>query len=166
VLWHERPAIGSADYTPDAGHDGRTEPVGIVCFSPTSLDDENRREKFGGKRFSPAVVNKWFSFASRVVIDPRYRGAGIAAEMFREACRIHADLDSVKYIEAKTSMGSVNHFIPAAGFERMGIQSQLDQDIGDRAGGLLEKMNQDTHRFRKIHKYIMDTEDEFDISVR
>jgi GNAT superfamily N-acetyltransferase len=73
-------------------------PIGIVMFSPPALGDEQRHEAFG-RVLSPSVINKWFSMASRVVLDPRYRGAGIAATTLRDACRHHADLDEVRYIE-------------------------------------------------------------------
>jgi GNAT superfamily N-acetyltransferase len=160
VLWHEHDR---------AGTDGAT-PVGIVTFGPTSLDDPQRREVFGDQRFSPSVVNKWFSACQRVVLDPRYRGAGLAAQMLRTACRTHADLDAVKYIEAKTSMGAINRFNQAAGFDLIGTSNQMDQPIGGMAEGTLTgSMNEAQargDRIRRIYKFMMDTEDEFGISVR
>jgi GNAT superfamily N-acetyltransferase len=141
-----------------------------VTFGPTSLDDPERRELFGDRRFSPAVVNKWFSAVQRVVIDPRYRGAGIAARMLRTACRKHAELDGRKYLEAKTSMGAINRFNQAAGFDLIGSKNQMDGEIGGYAEGTMTgSMNREQkagNRIRRIYKFLMDTEDEFGISVQ
>ena len=143
-------------------------PIGIVTFGPPALGDEQRHEAFS-RVLSPSVINKWFSMVSRVVLDPRYRGAGIAATTLRDACRRHADLDNVRYIEAKTSMGTINRFNQAAGFDLIGSTSQIgteaesETSVPDRETTLAYTKHNST--VRRIYKFLMDTEDEFDLSV-
>lgn len=157
ILWHEK------------DDDRGDVPVGYVSFGPPSLASTNRRETFG-KHFDAAVVNKWFSTVTRVVLDPRYRGAGIASTMLRDACTHHAERKSIKYIEAKTSMGAVNRFNQAAGFRLMGTNSQLEQTTGGNGrgagGGAIGESKRDKSReIRQIYEFVMDTEDELGVDI-
>ena len=172
VLWHEQEDERDAfDYaSDDVDEDERVVPIGYVSFGPASLASTNRRKLFG-KHFDPDVVNKWFSNVSRVVLDPRYRGAGIASTMLRESCKAHARRKSVKYIEAKTSMGAVNRFNQAAGFRLIGENDQLEQAVTAGGGTMgLDREDstgevEDRQRIRKIYEFIMDTEDELGVDL-
>lgn len=164
VLWHEK-------QTNVGGENTRQAPIGFVSFSPPSLASTSRHELFG-KHFQPATVNKWFSLVSRVVMDPRYRGAGIASTMLRMSCRAHARRKDVKYIEAKTSMGAVNKFNQAAGFRLIAENDQLGRGAGAGGGTMgvgREKGDSgewdDQKNIRKIYEFIMDTEDELGIKI-
>lgn len=102
----------------------------------------------------------------RIVLDPRYRGAGIAAAMLRAACREHAKRYEVAYIELATSMGSVNHFAESAGFEFVNISRQLGgRGGGSAGGGLMSRGIGDRSDFRNVYQYILDTRKEFDIDL-
>ncbi|MDY6780417.1 MAG: GNAT family N-acetyltransferase [Halobacteria archaeon] len=164
-MWHRK--------DDELADDSRDVPVGYVSIGPPSLASSSRHEAFG-KHFQPDVVNKWFATVTRVVLDPRYRGAGIASTMLRESCRAHARREGTKYLEAKTSMGAVNRFNQSAGFRLIGTNSQLEQGEGAGGGRIGHDREGDTtpdgtrnknQRIRKVYEFIMDTEAELGVDL-
>lgn len=140
--------------------DGDT-PIGIVLFAATSLASSSRSDVFG-KHFTPEVVNKWFSNANRIVLDPRYRGAGVAAKMLRGASYLHAKAENRRYIELKTSMAAVNHFGQAAGYVRVGETDQLAEKSTVGGGAISQSANSDGNpRIRKVVQLLLDANREF-----
>lgn len=89
--------------------------------------------------------------------------------MLRMACRAHAEAYEKKYIEIKTSMGSVNRFSQSAGFSLMGTNDQLAQG-SESGGGNIGSDREDadvdrSRRIRKLYEFILDTEDELGVEL-
>ena len=72
-------------------------------------------------------MNQQLVTLSRVVIDPKYRGAGIASSFVRRCC----ELTGWPWVEALAQMGTVNPFFERAGFQRVGRSRSRK---GDREG--------------------------------
>lgn len=93
-------------------------------FGPPALQSRNRHIAFG-RTLAPQVLNKHFVNVSRVVLDPTYRGCGLAHRMLRTACELYADRKGVRYFEALSSMAHLNRLNAAAGFKTVGTSNML-----------------------------------------
>lgn len=141
--------------------DGET-PVGFVLFGPTALRNKARHDVFG-RVFSPGELNRWFSNAQRIILDPRYRGAGVAADMLRAACKAHAETRGVRYIELITSMGAVNYFGQAAGFKKLDERNQMTGGAGIGGQPRGYGWSGDEVHVRRVHQLMLDAGREFGI---
>src|SRR5690606_4340339 len=96
------------------------EVVGVLVRSLPRLDGSLRDVATGGRyrglrpHERAAMLNREMRVISRVVIDPRYRGLGLAVRLVRHALD-HAE---TPYTEALAAMGRVNPFFERAGMTR------------------------------------------------
>ncbi|MCA8989637.1 MAG: hypothetical protein KDA78_18460, partial [Planctomycetaceae bacterium] len=83
-----------------------------------SLRLRNRFFGLSGKRTSLScrALNGQVLTLSRVVLDPKYRGAGLSSSFVRRSC----ELSGSRFVEAVAEMGRVNPFFERAGFLRVG----------------------------------------------
>jgi len=97
------------------------EPIGICVFGFPALCSSLRNGVFGltGRLTAARArrINRNFASVSRVVLAPRYRGAGIAAAFLRRAC----ELTPWPWIELVSEMANLVPFCQAAGFVRLGL---------------------------------------------
>ncbi|MEM9881708.1 MAG: hypothetical protein AAF800_02175 [Planctomycetota bacterium] len=99
-------------------HPTRGEVVGVLVESLPALSCRMRdwalHERYGG-HLDPGpraqLLNDELRCISRVVIDPRWRGLGLAVRLVREALREPTTL----FTEALAAMGRVNPFFARAG---------------------------------------------------
>jgi len=103
VLWHD------------------ADPIGICVFGFGPLSSSARNRLFGltGKltRRRAKWINRTFASVMRIVLDPRYRGAGIASAFLRRCC----ELATWPWIELVSEMANLVPFCEAAGFKRVGL---------------------------------------------
>ena len=96
------------------------EKVGICIFGfgPLASAQRNRLFGLGGKMSSAraSLINNNFACVSRLVLDPRYRGAGIGGWFLRCAC----EAAPWPWIELISEMANLVPFYQAAGFVRTG----------------------------------------------
>ena len=97
------------------------QPVGICIFGYGPLASSARNRVFGlhGRGLSRHLarqINRDFASVVRLVIDPRYRGAGLAAAFLRRCCQ----LTDWPWIELISQMADLVPFCQAAGFRRVG----------------------------------------------
>lgn len=96
-------------------------PVGVCVFSTPAASLSLRSRYFGltNPRSEPALdaLNRQVWLLSRVVLDPAYRGAGVAAAFVRRAC----ETCPVDWVETLSAMGHANPFFERAGFVRVGV---------------------------------------------
>ncbi|MBW3542540.1 MAG: hypothetical protein KY476_19940 [Planctomycetes bacterium] len=94
--------------------------IGICVFTapPLSLRQRNRFFGLSGRWSSAgiAALNRQLVMLSRVVLDPTFRGAGIAADFIRASCRACP----WPWIETQAEMGRLSPFFEKAGFVRVG----------------------------------------------
>ena len=101
---------------PGLPHD---RPVGVIVYTLPIPEMRLRTlatgDLFSGldRRTKLAVIDKCFRRISRVIIDPRFRGLGLAVRLVRETM---PKLD-VPVIEALAVMGRVNPFFEKAGMK-------------------------------------------------
>ena len=108
-------------------HKPSDEEIGIAIYSYPALQASQRNAVFGRnipfagtKRGdgSQKIRARWFNANFRVlhrlVLDPRFRGAGLGAHLVRETV---GELD-VPFVECFTSLGGYSGFLQAAGFTR------------------------------------------------
>ena len=97
------------------------EPVGICVMGPGALASAARNRLFGldalPPRIAAEIVNRRFVSVTRLVLDPRVRGAGLGALFLRRACR-QAPVD---WVELVAEMGHLARFAESAGFVRVGV---------------------------------------------
>jgi len=93
----------------------KNERIGLIIFGPSALGNSNRSKIFGKIR-SARVINKYFIGISRVVLDPRFRGAGLAGDFIK----LTSHLVPQRYVEIITSLSAVNGFLKHAGFQYIG----------------------------------------------
>jgi ABC-type ATPase with predicted acetyltransferase domain len=97
------------------------EPVGICVFTTPAASLALRTRYFGlsnpRSRVALTALNEQLWLLARVVLHPTYRGAGIAAEFVRTACRSCP----VPWVETLTAMGHANPIFERAGFTRVGV---------------------------------------------
>ena len=111
LLWHGREAIG----------------ICVFGFGPLASAARNRIFALKGAmtRARAMQINRNFACVSRLVLAPRYRGAGLAAAFLRRCCR----LARWPWIELVSEMGALVPFCQKAGFRRIGVVG------APRAGG-------------------------------
>lgn len=91
--------------------------AGVIVYSMpvTSLELRNIATDYYfanmDRRTSIAVLNRTVRTISRVIVDPRFRGLGLAARLVRETM----PLMNVRMIESLAVMGHVNPFFEKAG---------------------------------------------------
>ncbi len=91
--------------------------IGVIIYTMPVLAAELRGAATGGmfsgldRRTQMAVINKNIRCISRVIIEPRYRGLGLAVRLVRETMA----LLNVPIVEAMAVMGQVNPFFEKAG---------------------------------------------------
>ena len=96
-----------------------TEPVGVIVYTMPSMGAELRNIATGNffvgldKGTRLALINKNIRCISRVIIEPRFRGLGLASRLVRETM---PKMD-VPIIEAMAVMGLVNPFFEKAGMK-------------------------------------------------
>lgn len=88
------------------------EPIGITVIGPAALANAARNRLFGRRRWTGQDVNRLFCNVSRLVLDPRYRGAGIAGDFLAAVC----ERAPTRYVELIASMGAMSGFWRRAGF--------------------------------------------------
>lgn len=98
-------------------------PIGICVFCAPMLNLRPRNRFFGtggsAGRLALRALNRQLVVLSRVVLQPTYRGAGLAAAFIRCSCQTCP----WPWIEALTEMGHLNPFFERAGFVRAGLSS-------------------------------------------
>jgi ABC-type nitrate/sulfonate/bicarbonate transport system ATPase subunit len=103
-----------------ARHDGRA--VGIALFGYPHLLLARRAGSL--PQFAPAMIrrdgaaalNRDVRLLQRVVVDPRWRGIGLARLLIRHGLE-HV---GARWVECVAQMGAFSDFLLAAGFERVG----------------------------------------------
>lgn len=99
------------------GSDG--EPIGVIVYTMPSAGAEMRNvatDNFFagfGNRTRLTLINKNIRCISRVIIEPRFRGLGLASRLVRETM---SEMD-VPIVEAMAVMGMVNPFFEKAGMK-------------------------------------------------
>ena len=108
------------------------EKVGICIFGFGPLASAQRNRLFGlGGKMSPTrarVINKNFACVSRLVLDPRYRGAGIGGFFLRRAC----EAAPWPWIELISEMANLVPFYRAAGFVMAGRSDRKPTSAGEQ----------------------------------
>jgi len=69
-----------------------------------------------GPRDGTALLNREVRCISRVIVDPRFRGSGVAVSLVRHA--LHHQPECVRFTEALAAMGRVSPFFERAGMRR------------------------------------------------
>jgi hypothetical protein len=96
-----------------------TEPVGVIVYTMPSAGAELRNIATGNffagfnNKTRLGLINKNIRCISRVIIEPRFRGLGLASRLVRETM---PKMD-VPIIEAMAVMGLVNPFFEKAGMK-------------------------------------------------
>jgi hypothetical protein len=97
-----------------------TQPVGVIVYTMPAMGLEVRNIAIGemfeccqNRKERLKMINENIRCISRVIIDPRYRGLGLAARLVRETM----PLMNVPVIEAMAVMGQVNPFFEKAGMK-------------------------------------------------
>jgi GNAT superfamily N-acetyltransferase len=113
----------AAIYALDESHPIRKrflEPAGVIVYSMPAPSLELRNKAtggyftgLGGRANQLQIVNENIRCISRVIIEPRYRGLGLASRLVRETM----PMLGVPVIEALAVMGAVNPFFEKAGMK-------------------------------------------------
>lgn len=97
---------------------GRGDAVGVIVYTMPARELETRNiainsmlDDCRNRKERMKMINENIRCISRVIIDPRYRGLGLAARLVRETM----PLMNVPIIEAMAVMGQVNPFFEKAG---------------------------------------------------
>ena len=94
-------------------------PVGICVLGFGPLSSSARNRLFGIRqkltRRLARKINRNFTSVMRLVLDPRYRGAGVASAFLRRCC----ELTPWPWIELVSEMAALVPFCEAAGFRRV-----------------------------------------------
>ena len=99
---------------------GERQTIGVLLRSLPrlccTLRDHATHDRYRGMswRFRGQMLSREFRTISRVVIDPRWRGAGLAVRMVKQAL---AEPDTI-FTEALAAMGRVHPFFERAGMVR------------------------------------------------
>ena len=133
------------------------EPIGIVVFGTPAASLTRRSRYFGLKNPRSGLglqsLNSQLWLLQRVVLDPTYRGAGIASDFIRRACGL-CDAD---WIETLSAMGHANPVFERAGFIRVGVVKRSGTANG--AYGGRAKLGEETRsksRFSEPVYYVFD----------
>ncbi len=122
--------------------------VGVLVAGRGTLNAPWRRGAFGpefdagNKRRAARAANGSLRVISRVIVDPRFRGLGIA----RRLVAAYLARPLTRYTEAVAAMGRVCPFFERAGMRRVGVPAArrdralaaVLRGLGLRAPGLLE----------------------------
>jgi hypothetical protein len=101
------------------GTGSATETIGVIVYTMPSMGAELRNIATGNvfagfdNRTRLSLINKNIRCISRVIIEPRFRGLGLASRLVRETM---PKMD-VPIIEAMAVMGLVNPFFEKAGMK-------------------------------------------------
>jgi hypothetical protein len=96
-----------------------TEPVGVIVYTMPNTGAELRNVATGNlfagfdRKTRLSLINKNIRCISRVIIEPRFRGLGLASRLVRETMPEM----NVPVIEAMAVMGIVNPFFEKAGMK-------------------------------------------------
>lgn len=105
-------------------------PIGICVFGFGPLASASRNRVFGltgaMTRARARLVNSNFACVSRLVLDPRYRGAGLAGAFLRRCC----ELSPWPWIELVSEMAALVPFCRKAGFRRIGAVGEKQRNRG------------------------------------
>ncbi len=125
------------------------QPIGICVFTAPAASLSLRSQYFGltapRSRSALLALNQQLWLLARVVLHPTYRGAGIAADFVRRACRSCP----VDWIETLSAMGHANPFFERAGFVRVGVFDALK--AGPYGGQFSAKQSCTQETARKSH---------------
>jgi len=98
---------------------GDTAPVGVIVYTMPAPSCRLRNMALGdlfdgfGRADKLAIANKMLRCIGRVVIEPRYRGLGLAVRLVKETL----PFAGVPFVEALAVMGKVNPFFEKAGMK-------------------------------------------------
>ncbi|MDO8302109.1 MAG: hypothetical protein Q7T18_02605, partial [Sedimentisphaerales bacterium] len=102
----------------DGFYERTQKPVGVIVYTMPVIGLEVRNIAIGemfeccqNRKERMKMINENIRCISRVIIEPRYRGLGLAARLVRETM----PLLNVPIIEAMAVMGQVNPFFEKAG---------------------------------------------------
>ena len=125
--WHGHPAHvipaeagiqSSLNKQPVTSNQKQGLPVGVIVYTMPAIGLEARNLAIGSmfdacqnRKERMKMINENIRCISRVIIEPRYRGLGLAARLVRETM----PLMNVPIIEAMAVMGQVNPFFEKAG---------------------------------------------------
>jgi len=125
VFHYREPSLSphNAIYAIKDMHPGRRRlgsDVGVIVYTMPIANLELRNiatcgmfEGFGQRRLQLQMVNSHIRSISRVIIDPRYRGLGLAARLVRETMpKLNTPI-----IESLAVMGQINPFFEKAGMK-------------------------------------------------
>ena len=126
--WHYRGhGLGPVRRVMVLWHGG--EPVGICIFGLGPLASAARNRVFGltGQvtRARARQINRNFACVSRLVLDPRYRGAGLAGAFLGRCC----EMVRWPWIEMVSEMGALVPFGRRAGFRRIATAGKACSDV-------------------------------------
>jgi len=103
-----------------AGAEHETVLVAVLVMARPQLGSALRDAATGGRyhglnaRQAADLLNREVRAITRVVVDPRYRGLGLAVRLVRHAL----ERATTPYVEALAAMGRVNPFFERAGMTR------------------------------------------------
>ena len=130
------------------------EPIGICIFGFGPLSSSARNDLFGLRGpLTTALagrINRNFASVARLVLDPRYRGAGLASALLRRCCK----MAPWPWIELVSEMAALVPFCQAAGFKTVAkTSSKTDRFMksrrrGDSSAGVWGKSNWTDKTFR------------------
>jgi hypothetical protein len=95
------------------------EPIGVIVYTMPSIGVELRNIATGNlfvgfdRKIRLSLINKNIRCIGRVIIEPRFRGLGLASRLVRETMPVMG----VPIIEAMAVMGAVNPFFEKAGMK-------------------------------------------------
>lgn len=134
------------------------EPIGIVVYAFPQAGCSLRNRVTGNRYAGTAVtiaarkrlLNKEVRVVQRIVIDPRFRGLGLAAALLRSTI----PLLGVRFVECLAVMGGYSRFLQKAGFMEVG-RMELPREgrilLGElRSEGLDETELHDEERLKQI----------------
>jgi hypothetical protein len=114
-----RPGAYTAIFVIKSDRGVSKEPVGVIVYTMPSMGAELRNVATGNvfagfdNRTRLSLINKNIRCISRVIIEPRFRGLGLASRLVRETMPEM----NVPIIEAMAVMGLVNPFFEKAGMK-------------------------------------------------
>jgi hypothetical protein len=114
-----RPGVYAAIFVIKQDRGISKEPVGVIVYTMPSAGAEMRNVATDGffagfdNRTRLGLINKNIRCISRVIIEPRFRGLGLASRLVRETMPEMG----VPIVEAMAVMGAVNPFFEKAGMK-------------------------------------------------
>jgi hypothetical protein len=95
------------------------EPIGVIVYTMPSMGAELRNIATGNlfvgfdRKTRLSLINKNIRCIGRVIIEPRFRGLGLASRLVRETM----PNENIPIIESMAVMGAVNPFFEKAGMK-------------------------------------------------